>query len=142
MCKDNSNISDINSTNDNSKTSICQNFGGEKSDYEQKIKNEDKKEIICIKSDEIEQENYIKINTKNQFEIYNSEDSNKKLDEILNYAEELLEESTIKEVSSNFIDKLFPNCKRDTFNITKVILKKMKKKINKKLIEEKLDFFF
>ena len=142
MSKDNSNISDISSTNDNSRTSIYQQFGGEKSDYEQKTKNEDKKKIISKKSEEIEQENYIKINTKNQFEIYNSEDSNKKLDEILKYEEELLEEFPIKEMSSKFFDKLFPNCKRDTFSITKAILKKMKKKINKKIIEEKLDFFF
>ena len=42
MSKDNSNISDISSTNDNSRTSIYQQFGVEKSIYEQKIKNEDK----------------------------------------------------------------------------------------------------
>ena len=142
MSKDNNNISDISSTNDNSRTSIYQQFGVEKSIYEQKIKNEDKNKIECKKSDENEQENYIKINTKNQFEIYNSEESFKKLDDILNYAEELFKETSIKEISSNFIDKLFPNCNRDTFKISKMISNKMKRKITKKLIEEKLDFFY
>jgi len=139
MSKDNSNTSDKSSTND-SRTSIYQQCGVEKSIYEQKFKNEDK--IDYIKSDEIEQENYIKIDTKNQFEIYNSEESIKKLDDILNYAEDLIEDTSNKEMSSNFIDKLFPNCRRDTFNISKMISNKIKKKITKKLIEEKLSFFY
>ena len=142
MSKDNSNISDISSTNDSSRTSLYQLYGVEKNNNEQKIKNEDKNKIDCIKSDEIDQENYIKINTKNQFEIYNSEESNKKLEEILNYAKELIEENSNREMSLKFIDKLFPKCKRDTFIISKLISKKLMKTINKKLIEEKLDFFY
>ena len=143
MNKDNNKTSYISSTNDSGRTSIYQLFRIEKNNYEQKIQNEDKKKIVFIKSDEIEQENYIKINTKNEFEIYNSEDSNKKLNEILNYNEDLAEEAQNKEMSIKFIDKLFPKCKRDSFIISKLISKKMmKKKIIKSLIEEKIDFFF
>jgi len=117
MNKDNNNISDISPTNDTSRASTFQPF-------------------------EIEQENYIKINTKNQFEIYEPDDSNQLLEDILNYDKELVDEDTIKEMSFNFIDKLFPNCKRKTFKISKVISNKMMKKITKKLIDEKIDFFY
>ena len=142
MSKDKSKNSDTSSTNDGSRKSLYQIFGVEKRNYEKKIKNEDKKKIVYLKSDEIEQENYIKINTKNQFEIYNSEESNKKLKEIFNYIEELVDEYSNEEMSQNFLDKLFPKGKRIAFLISKLISKKMMKKISKTLIEEKLVYFF
>ena len=142
MSKDNSKTSDTSSTNSSGRISFYQLFGVPKSNYDQKIKYEDKKNIIYIKSDEIEQENFIKINTKNQFEIYNSEESKKKLNEILNYIEELVDEESNEEMSQNFLDKLFPKGKRVAFLISKLISKKLVKKISKKMIGEKLDFFF
>ena len=143
MSKDNSKISDTSSTNDGSRKSMYQLFNVEKNNYEEKIKNENKKKIVFIKSDEIDQENYIKISTKNQFEIYDSEESNKKLNEIFSYIEELVEENSNEEISQKFLDKLFPNCRRTAFLISKSISKKiMKKKDIKKLVEEKLDYFF
>ena len=142
MSKDNNKTSDTSSTNYNGRSSIYQLFGVKKSNYEQKIKSEDKKKIVYIKSDDVEQENYIKINTKNQFEIYNSEESKKKLNEILNYIEELVEEDSNEEMSQNFLDKLFPKGKRVAFIISKLISKKINKKISKRIVGEKLDFFF
>ena len=142
MSKDNNKTSDASSTNYNGRSSIYQLFGVKKSNYEQKIKSEDKKKIVYIKSDDVEQENYIKINTKNQFEIYNSEESKKKLNEILNYIEELVEEDSNEEMSQNFLDKLFPKGKRVAFIISKLISKKINKKISKRIVGEKLDFFF
>ena len=142
MSNDNSKTSDTSSTNHSGRSSIYQLFGVKKSNYEQKIKCEDKKKIVYIKSDEIEQENYIKINTKNQFEIYNSEESKKKLNEILNYIEELVEEDSNEKMSQNFLDKLFPKGKRVAFIISKLISKKINKKISKRMVGEKLDFFF
>ena len=106
MSKDNSKTSDTSSTNDNGRNSIYQLFGIKKSNYEEKIKSEDKKKIVYIKSDEIEQENYIKINTKNQFEIYNSEESNKKLNEIF-----LLKKTQMKKCPKNFLINYFPKAK-------------------------------
>ena len=142
MSKDNNKTSDTSSTNYSGRSSIYQLFGVKKSNYEQKIKSEDKKKIVYIKSDDVEQENYIKINTKNQFEIYNSEESKKKLNEILNYIEELVEEDSNEEMSQNFLDKLFPKGKRVAFIISKLISKKINKKISKRIVGEKLDFFF
>ena len=142
MSKDNNKTSDTSSTNSSGRISFYQLFGVPKSNYDQKIKCEDKKNIIYIKSDEIEQENFIKINTKNQFEIYNSEESKKKLNEILNYIEDLVDEESNEEMSQNFLDKLFPKGKRVAFLISKLISKKLIKKISKKMIGEKLDFFF
>ena len=94
--------------------------------------------------EEIE-ENYIKINTKNQFDIYNSNESSKKLNEIINYIDELLEEKNKKEsISQLLLEKLFPGCQNKSFLICKQISKKLikSKRINRNFIEEKIKYFF
>ena len=136
----------------NNRTSIYDLFGIKKESYE-KLKNEEKKispiqnKVINSNNveEEIEEENYIKINTKNQFEIYNSIESNKKLDEILKYVDEFIEEDPSKEsLNQIFLEKLFPKCLNKAFLISKVISKRMMrlKKINKDLIENKIKYFF
>ena len=90
---------------------------------------------ITIKDDKINEfreENYLKIDTRNQFDIYDLKESNKKLNEIINYIEELIEVESNKEMLWKFLDHLFPNCKRDAFLISKYISKKfIKSKKNK-----------
>ena len=139
------------------KNSIFALFGIKKDDYD-KLKQE-KKMNLPIKApiipkeekkhteieDEEQEESYIKINTKNQFEIYNSIESSKKLNEIIKYVDELLEEKANSEsISQIFLDKLFPKCLNKAFSISKVISRRLMKtkKINKKIIEEKLKCFF
>ena len=95
---------------------------------------------INIENEEYE-ENYIKINTKNQFEINNFEESKKKLKEIIEYNEE---EETNDELSDKFFNKLFPGCEKKAFLISKNIAKKIiiSQKINNKDIEDKIKYFF
>ena len=91
------------------------------------------------------EENYLKINTKNNFEIYNPEESNKKLKEIIKYVDELAEEkSTTENVSLIFLEKLFPKCEKKGFLISKSISKKLmkSKNITSETIDEKLKYFF
>jgi len=121
-------------TKDNSNSSLYNFFGVEKS-------------VITAKPDtikEIREENYLKINTSNQFDIYDSEESDNKLNEIITYAEELIQVKSNKEMLRNFIEYLFPKCEREPFFISKYISKKLikLKKINKKTIEEKIEFFY
>jgi hypothetical protein len=113
------------------------------------VKKEDLKKmesIRFIKEEEEEvEENYLKINTKNQFEIYDSEESYKKLNEMINYANELIKEkSTTENIANIFLDKLFPKCQHSIFLICKLISKRFikSKKINSKEIEKKIQFFF
>ena len=82
-------------------TSLYDIFGVKKHEYDKKIKLETQKKIISFKNNndnkstniinnnEIEEDNFLKINTKNQFDIYDSEESSKKLNEILKYIQEL-----------------------------------------------------
>jgi len=107
------------------------------------------KDIINItikddKNNELREENYLKIDTRNQFDIYDLKESDKKLNEIINYIEELIEVESNKEMLWKFLDHLFPNCKRDAFLISKYISKKFikSKKINRKIIEEKIEYFY
>lgn len=110
--------------------------------------NKEKDKInIAAKDDmnsEFMEENYLKINTKNQFDIYDVKESDRKLNEIINYIEDLIEVESNKEMLWKFLDYLFPNCKRDAFLISKYISKKLikSKKINRKIIEEKIEFFY
>ena len=108
---------------------------------ENKIKNNDINTNIINQEEE---ENYIKINTKNQFDIYNSEESGKKLSEIIKYVDELLneEQSSTDSVWKKILDKLFPKCKREGFLISKLISKLFSKKLNRAKVESKLDYFF
>ena len=96
------------------------------------------------KLNEFEEENYLEINTKNQFDIYNIKESSKKLEEIINYVEELMEDNPNQELWQKFLDKLFPKCRREAFLISKLISKKLMKlkNINKSFIEEKINYFF
>ena len=93
---------------------------------------------------EQEEENFLKINTKNQFDIYNSEESRKKLDEIIKYVDELLneEQSSTDSVWIKILDKLFPKCKREGFLISKLISKLFSKKLNRTIVESKLNYYF
>ena len=95
-------------------------------------------------NNEFVEENYLKINTQNQFDIYDLKESDRKLNEIINYIEELIEVESNKEMLWKFLDHLFPNCKRDAFLISKYISKKLikSKKINRKIIEEKIEYFY
>jgi len=72
-----------------------------------------------------EERNYLKINTKSQFDIYNSEDSSKKLNEIIQYVEELLneEQSSSINIWKKILEKLFPKCRAEGFMISKLIAK-------------------
>ena len=92
----------------------------------------------------LEEGNYFKINTKNQFETYNIEESRKKLSEIINYVDELIDEeqSSTDSVWKKILDKLFPKCKREGFLISKLITKLFSKKMTRAIVESKLNFFF
>ena len=92
----------------------------------------------------LEEGNYFKINTKNQFETYNIEESSKKLSEIINYVDELIDEeqSSTDSVWKKILDKLFPKCKREGFLISKLITKLFSKKMTRAIVESKLNFFF
>ena len=119
---------------DNNNSSLYSFFGVEKSD-------------ITAKNDtikEIREENYLKINTNNQFDIYDTEESDKKLNEIIAYAEDLIQVKSNKEMLRNFVEYLFPKCDREPFIISKYISRKIlkSKKINRKTIEEKIEFFY
>ena len=112
-------------------------------ELEKKQENND----LNIINDEFEEfeENYIKINTKNQYDIYNTNESNNKLNEIIKYVDESIEEkSTTENISEIFLEKLFPKCELKAFLISKFISKRLmkSKKINHKIIEEKIMFFF
>ena len=75
-------------TKDNINSSLYNFFGVEKS-------------VITAKPDtikEIREENYLKINTSNQFDIYDTEESDNKLNEIITYAEELIQVKLNKEM--------------------------------------------
>ena len=117
-------------------------------DVSKNLLNKEKDTInVTVKDDmnsELREENYLKINTQNQFDIYDSKESDRKLNEIINYIEELIEVESNKEMLWKFLDYLFPNCKRDAFLISKYISKKIikSKKINRKIIEEKIEFFY
>ena len=119
---------------DNNNSSLYNFFGVEKSDITEK--NDTIKEII--------EENYLKINTNNQFDIYDTEESDKKLNEIIAYAEDLIQVKSNKEMLRNFVEYLFPKCDREPFIISKYISRKFikSKKINRKTIEEKIEFFY
>ena len=92
----------------------------------------------------IEEGNYLKINTKNQFDIYNTEESSKKLSEIINYVDDLIneEQSSQDSIWKTILDKLFPKCKREGFLISKLISKLFSKKLTRAAVESKLDYFF
>ena len=116
-------------------------------------KEEDGNKILVTKNNinneenknEIEEENYIKINTKNQFDIYNPIESSKKLKEIISYVDDFLEEdSKSQSVTQIFLGKLFPKCLNKAFNISKSISKMLMKtkKINRKIIGQKIRNFF
>ena len=100
--------------------------------------NEDKTE------QNIEEGNYFKINTKNQFETYNIEESSKKLNEIINYVDGLIDEeqSSTDSVWKKILDKLFPKCKREGFLISRLISKLFAKKMTREIVESKLNYFF
>ena len=91
-----------------------------------------------------EEGNYLKINTKSQFDIYNSEDSSKKLNEIIQYVEELLneEQSSSINIWKKILEKLFPKCRAEGFMISKLIAKLFTKKLVKKMLEQKLEYYF
>ena len=91
-----------------------------------------------------EVEEYLKINTKNNFDIYNSKESKKKLNEIIKYVEELINNSSSDTISQLFLEKLFPKCQKRAFLISKLISKRIMKSKNmsRKLIEEKIKYFF
>ena len=91
-----------------------------------------------------QEENYFKINTKNQFETYNIEESNKKLNEIIIYVDKLIddEQSSTDSVWKKILDKLFPKCKREGFLISKLISKLFSKKMTREIVESKLNYFF
>ena len=91
-----------------------------------------------------EEGNYLKINTKSQSDIYNSEDSSKKLNEIIQYVEELLneEQSSSINIWKKILEKLFPKCRAEGFMISKLIAKLFSKKLVKKLLEQKLEYYF
>ena len=92
----------------------------------------------------MEEGNYFKINTKNQFETYNIEESSKKLNEIINYVDDSIneEQSSTNSVWIKILDKLFPKCKREGFLISKLISKFFSKGMTKEIIESKVDYFF
>ena len=99
---------------DNNNSSLYNFFGVEKSDITEK--NDTIKEI--------REENYLKINTNNQFDIYDTEESDKKLNEIIAYAEDLIQVKSNKEMLRNFVEYLFPKCDREPFIISKYISRK------------------
>ena len=92
-----------------------------------------------------EVEEYIKINTKNNFEIYNSNESKKKLNEIIKYVEDIIKDNSSSDTISHLIlEKLFPKCQKKAFLISKLISKKImkSKRVSPAMIEEKIKFFF
>ena len=112
-----------------------------------KDSNKNEKCINNVSNNENEEEmeeSYLKINTKNEFDIYNSEESLQKLNEIINYTNEMSKDkSSIENISNIFLDKLFPKCNNSDFQISKLISKKyIKPKIKNKIVEEIIQFYF
>ena len=112
-------------------------------------KNDQKKSIFDLSETKEEENineegNYFKINTKNQFETYNVEESSKKLNEIINYVDDLIneEQSSTNSIWIKILDRLFPKCKREGFLISKLISKFFSKAMTKEIIESKIDYFF
>ena len=86
------------------------------------------------------EENYINIDTKHQFELYNSDISKKKLEEIINYIRENIDKNTPKKgLFQNYLNQKFSE--KTTFLIIKNISKKITKakKLNDKIISQILD---
>jgi hypothetical protein len=90
------------------------------------------------------EENYIKINSKSNFEISNSEESKNKLSEILKYDEELMDEQfPTDKISEIFFKRLFPKSEQKAILISKYISKKIMKtkQVTNGLIEHILQHF-
>ena len=132
--------------NQNKKYNLFELFGVNKEDYKKKETSEKSIRFIPnIEKEEETEENFLKINTKNQFEIYDSEESYKKLDEMIKYANELIKEkSSTENIVYIFLDKLFPKCQSSAFLISKLISRRFikMKKINIKEIEKYIQFFY
>jgi len=104
-----------------------------------------KTELFNLDEDEyLEDDNYFKIDEKNTFSIDDSKDSKEKLNRILDDNKEFIEENLEeqKKILSSFYEKKFKT-DSDSFNICYNIGKQLKKllNINKKIIDEKLDYF-
>ena len=132
--------------NQNKKHTLFELFGVNKEDFKKKETSEKSiKFIPNTEKEEETEENFLKINTKNQFEIYDSEESYKKLDEMIKYANELIKEkSSTENIVHIFLDKLFPKCQSSAFLISKLISRRFikTKKINIKEIEKNIQFFY
>ena len=104
-----------------------------------------KTDLFNLDEDEyLEDDNYFKIDEKNTFSICDSKDSKEKLNRILDDNKEFIEENLEeqKKILSSFYEKKFKT-DSDSFNICYNIGKQLKKSlnINKKIIDEKLDYF-
>jgi hypothetical protein len=90
-------------------------------------------------------ENYIKIDTKNQFSLYIESDCQKKLKETIDFVGEISSDIPMnKGLSEEFIEKLFPKCNKEAFRINRFISDKFMKakKIDKKLVDKRISFFY
>ena len=104
-----------------------------------------KTDLFNLDEDEyLEDDNYFKIDEKNTFSIGDSKDCKEKLNRILDDNKEFIEENLEeqKKILSSFYEKKFKT-DSDSFNICYNIGKQLKKSlnINKKVIDEKLDYF-
>ena len=104
-----------------------------------------KKDLFNLDEEEyLEDDNYFKIDEKNTFSIGDSKDSKEKLNRILDDNKEFMEENLEeqKKILSLFYEKKYKT-DSDSFNICYNIGKQLKKSmnINKKNIDEKLDYF-
>ena len=133
----------------NKKISIFDLFGIKKETYDSEknlIKFPIKNKVNSVKKEKEEEieESYLKINTNNGFELHNSLECNKKLNDIINLIDEFIEDKTITEnISRILLEKLFPKCQQKAFLISKLISKRFMKlkKINK-IVENKINYYF
>ena len=89
-------------------------------------------------------DNYFKIDSKNTFSIENSENTNDKLNKLLEDNKEFIEEylDNNNKLISLFYEKIYKT-DTDSFNICLTLSKQLRKSlnINKNMIDEKLDYF-
>ena len=107
-----------------------------------------KKEILFDEEEDeeeedyLEEDNYIKIDSKNSFSVGDAADSKNKLNQILEDNKDFIKENydSQKKLISLFYEKIYKT-NSDPFDICHTLSKQLKKALNKINIDEKLEYF-
>ena len=88
-------------------------------DFNKNCLNKEKDQINVTETDdmniEFRDEKYLKINTQNKFDIYDLEESDRKLNKIINYIEDLIKVNLNNKMLKNFLITYFQNVKVEFF---------------------------